>query len=152
VRRLEREAEGRALHETEHHPAHDDTGEPHDRSGHCALGRGDREQAEALAQDAAAQARAHRDPLEVPQGQGPAAHPRRPARQAGTPGRARPAAVGRRRRRVSGVRYLTGSWAKDPYDEQSHRDLIDILEVSGSYGPDRRARERYAEAMRELGL
>lgn len=50
------------------------------------------------------------------------------------------------------MRYLTGSWAKDPYDEQSHRDLIDILEVSGSYGPDRRARERYAEAMRELGL
>jgi len=52
----------------------------------------------------------------------------------------------------SGVRYLHRILAKDPYDEQSHRDLIEILEVSGSHGEARRAQERYTEAMRELGL
>jgi len=52
----------------------------------------------------------------------------------------------------SGVRYLHRILGKDPYDEQSHRDLIGILEVSGSHGEARRARERYADAMRDLGL
>lgn len=50
------------------------------------------------------------------------------------------------------VRHLHRILGMDPYDEQSHRDLIGILEISGSYGEARRAQERYTEAMRELGL
>jgi DNA-binding SARP family transcriptional activator len=41
---------------------------------------------------------------------------------------------------------------KDPYDEPCHREIIRLLEASGSHGEARRARERYAAAMRDLDL
>jgi DNA-binding SARP family transcriptional activator/Tfp pilus assembly protein PilF len=50
------------------------------------------------------------------------------------------------------VRYLLGSLAIDPYDERSHRGLVDALVGACRFGEAMRARDRYAEAMRELGL
>ncbi|WP_034263355.1 BTAD domain-containing putative transcriptional regulator [Actinospica robiniae] len=41
---------------------------------------------------------------------------------------------------------------KDPYDEPCHREIIDLLEAAGSHGQARRARDRYAAAMRDLDL
>jgi DNA-binding SARP family transcriptional activator/ATP/maltotriose-dependent transcriptional regulator MalT len=41
---------------------------------------------------------------------------------------------------------------KDPYDEHCHREIIDVLETAGSHGEARRARSRYAAAMRALDL
>jgi DNA-binding SARP family transcriptional activator/tetratricopeptide (TPR) repeat protein len=50
------------------------------------------------------------------------------------------------------VRGLHRILDKDPYDEQGHRDLIEILELSGSHGEAQRAKERYRHALAELGL
>jgi DNA-binding SARP family transcriptional activator len=40
----------------------------------------------------------------------------------------------------------------DPYDEQCHRDLVELLTRAGRHGEARRAQARYEAAMRELGL
>jgi DNA-binding SARP family transcriptional activator len=50
------------------------------------------------------------------------------------------------------VRHLHRILAKDPYDEQCHRDLTEILEASGAHGEARRARQRYEAAMRDLAM
>lgn len=41
---------------------------------------------------------------------------------------------------------------KDPYDEPCHHEIIGLLEATGSHGEARRARDRYAAAMRDLDL
>jgi DNA-binding SARP family transcriptional activator len=40
----------------------------------------------------------------------------------------------------------------DPYDEAAHVDTIAVLTAAGRHGEARRARERYADAMRALGI
>jgi DNA-binding SARP family transcriptional activator len=50
------------------------------------------------------------------------------------------------------VRYLLRALAVDPYDEPAHRALVEILTGNGRHGEARRARERYAAAMAEIGV
>jgi DNA-binding SARP family transcriptional activator len=50
------------------------------------------------------------------------------------------------------ARYLLRSLAIDPYDERSHRGLVDALMDACRFGEAMRARDRYTAAMRELGL
>jgi hypothetical protein len=50
------------------------------------------------------------------------------------------------------ARFLNRILAKDPYDEQCHRDLIDTLTTAGRHGEAQRAQVRYAEAIRSIGL
>ncbi|HEU4420949.1 MAG TPA: tetratricopeptide repeat protein, partial [Pilimelia sp.] len=50
------------------------------------------------------------------------------------------------------VRYLLRLLAIDPYDEQSHWDLVGTLSEAGRHGEARRAHQRYAEAMAEIGV
>ncbi|BCJ73619.1 hypothetical protein CS0771_31630 [Catellatospora sp. IY07-71] len=50
------------------------------------------------------------------------------------------------------VRYLLRILSHDPYDEQSHRDLVTVHLDAGRYGEARRGYDRYAAAMAELGL
>lgn len=42
--------------------------------------------------------------------------------------------------------------AMDAYDERGHLDLIDAYARAGRHGEARRARERYASAMRDIGI
>jgi len=46
--------------------------------------------------------------------------------------------------------YLQRLLAKDPYDEQAHRDLVDALTAAGRHGAAIRAKARFAEAMGAL--
>jgi DNA-binding SARP family transcriptional activator/ATP/maltotriose-dependent transcriptional regulator MalT len=48
------------------------------------------------------------------------------------------------------VHYLQRSLAIDPYDEQCHRQLIEVLRAAGRHGESRRAARRYEAAMREI--
>lgn len=48
------------------------------------------------------------------------------------------------------LHYLHLILEKDPYDEQSHRALIDTLNRCGAHGEARQARARYEQAMAEL--
>jgi DNA-binding SARP family transcriptional activator len=48
--------------------------------------------------------------------------------------------------------YLTRLIEADPYDEPAHTQLISSLTASGRYGAARRAHERYAARMGELGV
>jgi DNA-binding SARP family transcriptional activator len=48
--------------------------------------------------------------------------------------------------------YLARLIDADPYDEPAHTQLIAALMALGRYGAARRAHERYAARMRELGL
>lgn len=50
------------------------------------------------------------------------------------------------------IGYLLRILARDPYDEQSHRELVDLLATAGRHGEAGRARTRYAAAMHEIGL
>jgi DNA-binding SARP family transcriptional activator len=50
------------------------------------------------------------------------------------------------------VRHLTLILAAEPYDEHSHRDLIQVLVDAGRHGEARRAYDRYADAMGEIGV
>lgn len=50
------------------------------------------------------------------------------------------------------IRYLLRVLAMDAYDERGHRDLIAAYSRAGRHGEARRARERYAAAMREIGV
>jgi DNA-binding SARP family transcriptional activator len=50
------------------------------------------------------------------------------------------------------VRWLLELLAHDPYDEAAHADLIAVLTTAGGRGEAQRARERYAKAMRTLGI
>jgi DNA-binding SARP family transcriptional activator len=50
------------------------------------------------------------------------------------------------------VPYLTRLIEVDPYDEPAHTQLISSLTASGRYGAARRAHERYAARMSELGV
>lgn len=50
------------------------------------------------------------------------------------------------------VRYLLRILSHDPYDEQSHHDLVTVHLDAGRYGEARRGYDRYAAAMAELGL
>jgi DNA-binding SARP family transcriptional activator len=40
----------------------------------------------------------------------------------------------------------------DPYDEAAHADTVAVLTTAGRHGEARRARDRYADAMRALGI
>lgn len=50
------------------------------------------------------------------------------------------------------VRWLLELLAHEPYDEAAHADLIAVLTTAGRRGEAQRARERYARAMRTLGV
>lgn len=50
------------------------------------------------------------------------------------------------------VRHLLGLLATDAYDEQAHRDLVAVLTEAGRHGEAARAADRYAWAMREIGV
>jgi two-component SAPR family response regulator len=50
------------------------------------------------------------------------------------------------------VHYLLKVLDKDPYDEHSHRELVETLAAAGRHGESRRARARYLAAMREIGV
>ncbi|MEU4768074.1 BTAD domain-containing putative transcriptional regulator [Actinosynnema sp. NPDC023794] len=50
------------------------------------------------------------------------------------------------------VHYLLRILSVDPFDEQSHRDLVANLSEAGRHGEASRAFNRYAEAMREIGV
>lgn len=50
------------------------------------------------------------------------------------------------------VRCLLRLLGADPYDERAHCQLIDVLSGCGRHGEARRARGRYVEAMREIGV
>ncbi|WP_020520900.1 tetratricopeptide repeat protein [Catelliglobosispora koreensis] len=50
------------------------------------------------------------------------------------------------------IHYLLRILAVDGYDEQTHLDLIESYAKAGRHGEVRRARERYAGAMAELGV
>ncbi|MFY1634964.1 BTAD domain-containing putative transcriptional regulator [Solwaraspora sp. WMMB335] len=47
--------------------------------------------------------------------------------------------------------YLLRILHRDPYDEQCHRDLVDLLTAAGRHGEARRAKARYLAAMRDIG-
>jgi DNA-binding SARP family transcriptional activator/Tfp pilus assembly protein PilF len=50
------------------------------------------------------------------------------------------------------VRNLLRIVTAEPYDEQAHRDLVSTLRTAGRHGEAARAFERYAAAMREIGV
>jgi DNA-binding SARP family transcriptional activator len=50
------------------------------------------------------------------------------------------------------IGYLLRILARDPYDEQCHRELVELLVAAGRHGEAGRARARYAAAMVEIGL
>jgi DNA-binding SARP family transcriptional activator len=50
------------------------------------------------------------------------------------------------------VRYLLRILAVDPYDERSHRDLVQVLLDAGRYGEAWRSHARYVDAMRDIGV
>ncbi|HEU5108247.1 MAG TPA: BTAD domain-containing putative transcriptional regulator, partial [Micromonosporaceae bacterium] len=50
------------------------------------------------------------------------------------------------------ARYLLRLLAVDGYDEPAHRSLIRVLVAGGRHGEARRARERFAAAMADLGV
>ena len=50
------------------------------------------------------------------------------------------------------VRLLLRILAIEPYDEQAHQDLVPLLLETGRHGEAARAFERYAAAMREIGV
>ncbi|WP_155370822.1 BTAD domain-containing putative transcriptional regulator [Catellatospora vulcania] len=47
--------------------------------------------------------------------------------------------------------YLLRILARDPYDEPCHREVVKLLDLAGRHGEAKRARLRYADAMREIG-
>jgi DNA-binding SARP family transcriptional activator len=53
---------------------------------------------------------------------------------------------------VSSGGYLLKLLAADPYDETSHRALVETLAADGRHGEARRAHTRYLEAMRAIGV
>ncbi|HEX6076277.1 MAG TPA: BTAD domain-containing putative transcriptional regulator [Micromonosporaceae bacterium] len=52
----------------------------------------------------------------------------------------------------SAVRYLLRILERDPYDEQSHLDLVSVLSGSGRHGAARRHYRSYCARMAELGV
>jgi ATP/maltotriose-dependent transcriptional regulator MalT/DNA-binding SARP family transcriptional activator len=52
----------------------------------------------------------------------------------------------------SAVRYLLRILERDPYDEQSHLDLVSVLSGSGRHGDARRHYRTYCVRMEELGV
>ncbi|WP_170318943.1 AfsR/SARP family transcriptional regulator, partial [Allorhizocola rhizosphaerae] len=58
----------------------------------------------------------------------------------------------RRGRAGAAVGHLLRLLSVDPYDEAGHRALIEALVAGGQHGEAKRARERYLEAMRAIGI
>ncbi|WFE25683.1 BTAD domain-containing putative transcriptional regulator [Solwaraspora sp. WMMD791] len=54
--------------------------------------------------------------------------------------------------RAGAVGCLLRLLERDPYDEPAHRGLVRALVAAGQHGEARRAFDRYAEAMREIGV
>ncbi|MFY1697037.1 BTAD domain-containing putative transcriptional regulator [Solwaraspora sp. WMMA2101] len=54
--------------------------------------------------------------------------------------------------RADAVGCLLRLLERDPYDEPAHRGLVRALVAAGQHGEARRAFDRYAEAMREIGV
>lgn len=50
------------------------------------------------------------------------------------------------------IHYLLRILAMDGYDEQSHLDLVEAYSTAGRHGEARRARDRYAAAMAQIGV